>query len=114
MHNHAACRMSLAIACVRQHWQQANIPGADCDRGVHFRGGHQDARRNSSRQNAVLQRNVAGDASQVNGGDAPVTVDQQSIIGKLPGLQARETETTECFAGRPDGLTAPSSGQVPF
>eukprot|EP00435_Cladocopium_sp_Y103_P065172 s207_g27.t1 len=27
----------------------------------------------------------------VNGGDAPVTVDQQSIIGKLPGLQA-------CFA----------------
>lgn len=27
----------------------------------------------------------------VNGGDAPVTVDQQSIIGKLPGLEA-------CFA----------------
>lgn len=101
--------MSLAIACIHQHWQQAKIPGTDCDRGVHFSGSHLDARRDSGRQNAVLQRNVAGDVSEVNGGDAPVTVDQQSIIGKLPGLEARETETTEGFEGQPSRLTAASN-----
>ena len=30
----------------------------------------------------------SADASKVNGGDAPLTLDQQQTIGKLPGLQA--------------------------
>lgn len=32
-------------------------------------------------------------SSEVNGGDAPLTLDQQRRIGKLPGLQAREIKT---------------------
>lgn len=32
-------------------------------------------------------------SSEVNGGDAPLTLDQQRSIGKLPGLQAREIKT---------------------